>query len=77
MALSGMSAAAAASATQAADPVVAALDPLSVWESYFATTTARVPEPTEGMPPANDTWSSAAAFIAESPTAPLLRVLAA
>eukprot|EP00966_Prymnesium_polylepis_P161130 3723536-Prymnesium_polylepis.1 len=74
MALSGASAAVAASATSVNSSVATAavMDPLSVWESYFDSASERVPDPSEGVPPANGTWSSAAAFIAESPTAPLL-----
>jgi hypothetical protein len=79
LALSGATAAAAANATHAGDSIGAdvALEPLGVWEAYFAATSERVPDPTEGVAPADRAWSSMAAFIAESPAAPLLRVLAA
>eukprot|EP00966_Prymnesium_polylepis_P250797 5799143-Prymnesium_polylepis.2 len=52
-------------------------DPLSVWEAYFASSAERTPDPTEFAQPDATEWHTAAAFIAESPSANLLRVLAA
>eukprot|EP00966_Prymnesium_polylepis_P211172 4890496-Prymnesium_polylepis.1 len=62
MALSGASAAVAASATSVNDSfaTAAVMDPLSLCESYFGSASERVPDPSGGVPPANDTWSSAA-----------------
>ena len=52
-------------------------DPLSIWEAYFASSVVRLSDPTESAPPEVTKWPTAAAFIAESPSANLLRVLAA
>eukprot|EP00966_Prymnesium_polylepis_P094025 2176480-Prymnesium_polylepis.1 len=50
------------------------------WEAYFSSTADRVPDPTEHVPldaATLRTWPTAAAFVAESPQAALLRAEAA
>jgi len=74
-ALSGEQPAAAPSAAHVGG-TEAGLDPLDLWEAYFQSSAERVPDPTEGVAPLLPEGDSVAAFIAESPHAPILRALA-